>query len=150
MRLTARERYAVRAMASLATAYGAGPVPLAQVADSQKIPLRYLEHIAQDLRRSGLVCSRRGAAGGYQLATPPEHITVADIFHALEGEMLPMACGDPSGCSFSDCVEVCAAKPLWDSLRHHLERSLTRVTLAELAKRLGSQDAGEGARQNGD
>ena len=149
MRLTARERYAVRAMAALAAEYGRGPMALPEVADSQGIPFRYLEHIAQDLRRSGLIRSRRGAAGGYELAAPPDAISVADLFRALDGDILPVGCGEAPGCSFSNRLEACAARPLWQGLRQHLERSLAGVTLAELAQNLLSRDADERQAQDG-
>lgn len=135
MRLTARERYAVRAMASLAASYGEGPRSLAEVAGEQGIPFRYLEHIAQDLKRAGLVRSHRGASGGYELARPPDTITVADVLRALEGDVLPMECGEAPNCYYHDRLEACVARPLWRDLQQQIEDSLSRVTLAAVASR---------------
>ncbi|MGI6210031.1 MAG: RrF2 family transcriptional regulator [Anaerolineae bacterium] len=148
MKLTARERYAVRAMASLAASYGAGPRSLADVAGEQGIPFRYLEHIAQDLKRAGLVQSHRGATGGYELARPPEGITVADVLRALEGDVLPMECGTASSCFYHDRLEECVTRPLWLDLQQQIEGSLSRVTLATVASRLSPETVEE--RSDGD
>lgn len=140
MRLTAKERYGVRAMAALAAAYGQGPVALAEVADAQRIPFRYLEHIARLLRQAGLVRSWRGIAGGYELTRRPDEITVADILRALEGDVLPIECGLPETCSYSDSMESCITKPLWESLQRQVEACLTGVTLAAVAGSLGGEE----------
>ena len=133
MRLTSKERYAVRAMAWLAAAYGVGPVALAEVAESQRIPFRYLERIAADLRRAGLVLAHRGASGGYELARAPAEITVADVLSALEGSVLPLDCGGNPNCSFSDAADACVVRPLWQTLQRQLQASLSQVTLATMA-----------------
>ncbi|NPV09496.1 MAG: RrF2 family transcriptional regulator [Anaerolineae bacterium] len=148
MKLTARERYAVRAMAILAGSYGSGPRSLAEVANEQGIPFRYLEHIAQDLKRAGLVRSHRGASGGYELAHPPESITVADVLRALEGDVLPMECGTAPNCFYHDRVEACVTRPLWRDIRQQIQESLSQVTLASVAGRLRLETIGE--RSDGD
>lgn len=136
MKLTAKERYGVRAMASLAATYGVGPVALTEVASSQRIPARYLEHIAQALKKAGLIKSRRGVAGGYELARAPESISVADILRALEGSVLVTECGVKPICSYSDAVDACVSRPLWEALQRQVETSLNNVTLAAVAKSL--------------
>ena len=71
MRTTAKADYAVRAAVELATA-GDEPVPAERIADAQDIPVNFLENILLDLRRAGIVDSRRGAGGGYLLARPAD------------------------------------------------------------------------------
>jgi len=143
MRLTARERYGVRAMAALAAAHGVGRMSLADVAASQRIPFRYLEHVARSLRQAGLIRSWRGAAGGYELARDPEQITVADILRALEGEVLATDCGVPPACSYSEAPDRCITKQLWATLQEQVAASMERVTLASVARRIGEQPHGE-------
>ena len=92
MRITAKADYAVRAAAELAAAQGqGGPVKGEQLARSQSILKNFLENILTELRRAGIVRTRRGADGGYQLARPAAEITVADVLRAVEG---PLAAGD--------------------------------------------------------
>lgn len=133
MKLSAREKYAVRAMAELATYYGQGPIGLAQVASSQRVPPRYLEHIAQQLKRAGLLSSLRGASGGYELSRPPTKITIADVFRALEGDVLPLGCGHMENCGFWEHPDECATRPIWLILRRQIEQSLEAITLDSLA-----------------
>ncbi len=66
--LTTKGRYAVMAMADLASHADAGAVPLSLVAERQHLPLAYLEQLFAPLRRAGLVESARGRSGGYRLA----------------------------------------------------------------------------------
>jgi len=64
MRVSSKERAALRAMVELARSYGEGPRPLGQIATAQGLSLAYLEQIVPDLREAGLVSSVRGAHGG--------------------------------------------------------------------------------------
>ncbi len=123
-------------MVELASSYGHGPVSLNAVAAAQRIPLGYLEHIAQDLKRAGLLTSQRGTAGGYQLTAAPESISVADILRGLEGAVLPIDCGDEESCAFHDQLAGCATRPLWQQLQRQVEESLAKVTLASVAKQV--------------
>ena len=129
-------------MAVLATSYGDGPRPLPQVAADEGIPFGYLEHIAQGLRRSGLVHARRGAAGGYELARAPEEITVADVLRAVGGEVLPTECGIPEGCFYHDRLEQCVTRPIWQDIQRKIEESLSAVTLASVVG-LSTADSGD-------
>lgn len=128
----------MRAMAFLASTYGSGPVPLSLVARTQRVPRRYLERIIGDLRRAGIVVSRRGVSGGYELSRPPERVTVADILKALDGNVLPLDCGGSRRCSFRTSLDACVAKPLWQALQRQLDDSLSRVTLAAMATSLNT------------
>ena len=86
MRTTAKADYAVRAAMELAGA-GDGPVSAEHLAEAQQIPVNFLENILLDLRRAGIVDSRRGAAGGYLLAKPADEIVIADVVRAVEGPL---------------------------------------------------------------
>ncbi len=85
MRLSAKTQYGVRALFDIAFHGGGGPIQAKDIATRQEIPLRYLEQIFQDLRRAGLVDSRRGPRGGYSLARAPEAIRIGDVMRALQG-----------------------------------------------------------------
>ena len=87
MRITAKADYAVRAALELAAAPDGEPVKGEQLAESQQIPLQFLEHILLELKHARLVRAKRGARGGYWLARPADDITVADVIRAVEGPL---------------------------------------------------------------
>jgi Rrf2 family protein len=114
------------------------PTSLKAVAESERLPLAYLERIAALLKKAGLVTSTRGAHGGYGLAMPAEDITMDRVVLALEGAIAPMDCffDDREGrvsCSHqTDDHDGCATKVLWTRVQLGVIRSLQRTTLAEL------------------
>jgi Rrf2 family iron-sulfur cluster assembly transcriptional regulator len=87
VRITTRTRYAIRALYHLAFHRLGQAAQAKEIAAAQKIPLRFLEQILQDLRRAGLVETRRGPRGGYALARPPAEISMADVLRAVRGPL---------------------------------------------------------------
>ena len=85
MRTTAKADYAVRAAIELAAADDM--ITAEQIAQATGIPHNFLENILGELRRAGLVHSRRGQAGGYLLAKPADEISIADVIRAVEGPL---------------------------------------------------------------
>jgi Rrf2 family protein len=82
MRLTTRTRYAIRALYDLAFHRLGQAAGAKEIAERQKVPLRFLEQILQDLRKAGIVEARRGPRGGYALARSPGEISLAEVLHA--------------------------------------------------------------------
>ena len=82
-------QYALRALFELAKRREDGPVAVAEVAEIQAIPARFLELIAARLKRAGFIESRRGVQGGYTLAVLPTEVSVADIIRAIDGSLAP-------------------------------------------------------------
>lgn len=135
MKFSAKEQYGLRAMAELARYYGQGPVSLAEVAQAEGLSLPYLEQIVADLRRAGLLESRRGAYGGYLLARPPAEISVADIIIALEGSLVQVPCvaeGDAPESAGCDRENICVTRGVWLNVYQHLVELLDSLTLADL------------------
>ena len=138
MMFSTRSEYGVRVMVQLGRHHGSGPVSLAEVAESEQLPLAYLEQLVARLRKAELVTSTRGAHGGYQLARAPEAITMAEVLQALEGTLAPMQClSDPVTsrvlCNhLLDADESCATKLLWIRVHSSINRALEQTTLAEL------------------
>jgi Rrf2 family protein len=140
MMFSTKAEYGVRVMAHLAGQHGDGPISLGSIADAEGLPLAYLEHLAQRLRKAALVESTRGAHGGYRLARPAEEITMAEIVRALEGAIAPIECisADPDGelvCSRDGEVghDPCPTKLLWTRVQGSIVRTLNEMTLADLA-----------------
>ncbi len=138
MMFSTRAEYGVRVMVDLARRDSDDPVPLAEIAEHEGLPLAYLEHLVARLRRAGLVDSRRGAHGGYLLSRAPELITMAEVVEALEGAIAPIECisSDPDGTMHCvrelDPQRVCTTKLLWTRVRGSIVDTLERTTLAEL------------------
>ena len=132
MRITAKADYAVRAAAELAAAQDDGVlVKGEQLARSQSIPQNFLENILTELRRAGIVHTRRGAEGGYQLARPAGEITVADVLRAVEGPLAAVQGNRPESLSYQGAAEH--LPEVWIALRASLRSVLEHVTLADLA-----------------
>src|SRR6195256_5746164 len=138
MMFSTKAEYGVRVMVELARRAGEEPVPLAEIASHDGLPLAYLEHLVARLRKSGLVDSRRGSRGGYLLARPAHEIAMAEIVEALEGSIAPIECISeaPDGsivCSReADPGHVCPTKLLWTRVRFAIVRTLQETTLADL------------------
>ncbi|MEV6170225.1 Rrf2 family transcriptional regulator [Streptomyces sp. NPDC051954] len=131
MRISARADYAVRAVLELAVRHDDGPVKAETIATVQDIPHKFLEGILGDLRRAGLVDSRRGGNGGYRLAGDAAEITVADVIRAVDGPIVSVRGVRPTGLAYAGSAEPLL--PLWIALRANVRRILEGVTIADLA-----------------
>ncbi|MEU6669576.1 Rrf2 family transcriptional regulator [Streptomyces sp. NPDC046727] len=131
MRISARADYAVRAVLELAVRQGNGPVKAEEIAAVQDIPHKFLEGILGDLRRAGIVDSRRGGGGGYRLAREASAITVADVIRAVDGPIVSVRGERPTGLAYTGTARPLL--PLWIALRANVRRILEGVTIADLA-----------------
>ena len=131
MRVSAKVDYAVRAGAELAAAAGEGPVKGERIAQSQKIPLKFLENILLELRRAELVASQRGAEGGYWLAQPPAEISLADVIRAVEGPIANVRGERPEHVEYPGVAGP--LREVWIAVRGNLRAVLETVTLADVA-----------------
>ena len=138
MMFSTKAEYGVRVMVELARRAGEDPIPLAEIAAHDGLPLAYLEHLVARLRKAGLLDSRRGSRGGYLLARSPTEITMAEVVEALEGAIAPIECISQASdgsivCSReSDPAHVCPTKLLWTRVRFAIVRTLQETTLADL------------------
>ncbi|MEU8968899.1 Rrf2 family transcriptional regulator [Streptomyces monashensis] len=131
MRISARADYAVRAVLELAVRQGNGPVKAEEIAAVQDIPHKFLEGILGDLRRAGIVESRRGGGGGYRLAKDAAAITVADVVRGVDGPIVSVRGERPTGLTYTGTARPLL--PLWIALRANVRRILEGVTVADLA-----------------
>jgi len=130
VRISAKTDYAIRAAAELAAASGRGWIRTEDVAQAQGIPLAFLLNILAELRTAGLVTSRRGVDGGYQLARPPEEITVADVIRAVDGPLANIAGTRPEDVAYTGAAT--ALRDTWVALRATMRSVLERVSLADI------------------
>jgi Rrf2 family protein len=129
MRVSAKVDYAVRAAAELA-ATSSGPVKGERLAESQDIPLQFLEHILLELKHAGIVRARRGAKGGYWLAKPADTITVADVVRAVEGPIAHVQSAPPESIEYRGNARH--LQEVWIAVRANLRAVVEHVTLADL------------------
>jgi len=134
MRLTTKGRYAVMALADLATHSGGRPVALADIAERQEISLSYLEQLFAKLRRRGVVASVRGPGGGYLLAKAAADTVIADIVLAVDEPLHATRCnpGSPEGCRKNRTC--CLTHDLWDALSGEIRTFLAAVSLADVVE----------------
>ncbi len=144
MRFSTRTEYGIRTIVRLGQRYGRGPVSLADLAEQEGLPPSYLEQIAGQLRRSGLIISRMGARGGYVLTRPPQSISIAEIIRLLEGSLAPVSClaegGGPGECTHAETP--CSAHGLWERLHQAITETLEGVTVADLMRKDTAGQAG--------
>jgi Rrf2 family protein len=130
VRTTAKADYAVRAAVELA-ASGDAPVSAERIAEAQGIPVNFLENILLDLRRAGIVESRRGSAGGYLLAKPADEIVLADVVRAVEGPLASVRGLSPDALEYEG--SAVPLRDVWVALRSAVRSVLEHVTLADVA-----------------
>src|SRR5688572_20099737 len=128
VRISAKADYAVRAAVELASAEG--PVKGDHIAQSQSIPLKFLENILIEMRHAGLVRSQRGREGGYWLARPADEITIADVVRAVEGPLAHVRGERAESLSYEGAAEP--LQRLWVAVRANLRAVLESVTLADI------------------
>ena len=134
MNISAKSKYAVRALVELAERSESDPgrvVRLNDIAAGRGIPLQFLEQLFAALRRAGIVKSRRGASGGYQFARPPAQVTVLEVVETLDGLV------SPAVCTQGECerIEECGPAAVWLEAKEAVEQVLRQTTIADLAER---------------
>lgn len=134
MRVSTRGEYGVRAMFDLALHYGEGPISLKTIAERQMISEHYLEQLMAALRRAGLVQSKRGAQGGYELSDIPANIPIGAIIRVLEGPITPLDCLDEETTTGPYCraPDRCVLRNLWKNLQDSMTTVLDNTTLEDL------------------
>jgi Rrf2 family transcriptional regulator, cysteine metabolism repressor len=133
IRFSTRGEYGLRMMMDLARHYGGGPESLAEIGKNEALPAAYLEQLVGRLRKAGLVNSRHGAHGGYELARPPVDISVGEVMRVLEGPISPMVCAT-EGETEHTCERqtFCSANVVWERVRDSVAQALDSLTLEDL------------------
>jgi Rrf2 family protein len=128
--IPAKVDYGMRAL--LALVERGEPATAEELAEAQGLPPKFLGAILNDLRRSGLVVSRRGSEGGYCLARPATHVTVADVMRSLDGPLAEVRGLRPEATQYSGAAEH--LQDVWVAVRAGLRRVLDTVTLEDVVR----------------
>ena len=133
--LSRKARYALRALYALAADEARGPVLIAELAEREKIPRKFLEAILLELKNAGVLKSKKGKGGGYALARPSERITIGEVVRVIDGPLAPIPCASER--NFVRCEEctdetTCGTRQVMKKVRDAIAAILDTTTLADV------------------
>ena len=134
MAVSSKCYYALRAIYALSEHSGTEPMKIAEIAEREQIPVRFLEVILGQLKGGGFVRSRRGAEGGYNLARSPEEITIGEVMRYVDGPIAPVdrvSQSRPKECEFHG---HCHFFGFWGRVRQAISDVVDRTTFADLMR----------------
>lgn len=135
--ISKKAKYALKALKVLAEKYGKGPVLISQIAESERIPKKFLEAILLDLRNHGVLQSLKGKGGGYMLRIPPEEVSFSKVLRIIDGPIAPVLCvsmffyGKCDDCSDE---QTCTLRNVLTKWRDANLTVLDSTTLADILK----------------
>jgi Rrf2 family protein len=133
-----KAKYGLRALTSLARDYGSGPILIADLSSEEKIPHKFLELILLELKRKGILHSKKGKGGGYYLSKPPELISVGEIIRVLDGTIALLPCVSQSAYRRCDeCIDetTCGIRLVMKEVRDRTAEILDGTSLEDLMKK---------------
>ncbi len=142
--ISKRTQYGLKAMLALGSRYGEGPVLIATLSKQETIPMKFLELILLDLKSGGLLVSKKGPRGGYQLSRPPSTITLGSLIRMIEGPLAPLPCASETAyrpCEECGDIESCGTRIIMRQVRDAMANVLDRTTLADLIQQVASARA---------
>ena len=134
MKLNTRSRYAVMALADMASFDRQNPISLREISLRQNISLVYLEQIFSKLKKNNIVKSIRGTNGGYVLTKEPEQIKLSNIFSAVDEKVKTLQCKRESKKGCNGKLTKCITHNLWDDLEMHINDFFDKKNLGDLLK----------------
>ncbi|OJX70519.1 Rrf2 family transcriptional regulator [Magnetospirillum sp. 64-120] len=135
--LSSKAKYGLKAMVYLARHGADGSVLIADIAEAESIPKKFLDAILLELKNRGLLSSKKGKGGGYTLAKPANSIMVGDIVRVLDGPLAPVQCVSRTAYRrCDDCRDetACAVRAVMGEVRDAIAAILDNTTLADMAQ----------------
>jgi Rrf2 family protein len=133
MQLTRAADYAVRVMIHMASLPAGSRLPLGELATAVTVPESFLSKVLQTLTRAGLLVSRRGADGGFELAPGKRDVSILEVVQAIDGPIQLNVClRHDETC---ERMGECAAHPVWAEAQAAMVTVLGAATIGELASR---------------
>ncbi|WP_199555030.1 RrF2 family transcriptional regulator [Sandaracinobacteroides hominis] len=132
--LNMKSRYAMRALLYLAQRHGDGPIQIGEIADTQRIPRKFLTVILSELSREGVVGTKRGRLGGYWLEREPSSVSLGDIVRITRGSLALVPCA--ARLAYEPCENCvpeneCYLRPIMLAVRDATAEVLDKFTLAD-------------------
>ncbi len=138
MKLSKKGEYALRALIDLGIAadVGRGLVQVSELSENEKIPMKFLEQIMQQLKEARLVESQRGKYGGYRLAQPAKEIRIGQVVRLIDGPLAPIGCVSHTAYERCSCPDEdhCGLRMLMLDVRNAIAGILDRYTLADVVE----------------
>ena len=131
MTISTKGRYALRIIIDLAENDNGSYIPMKQVAQRQRLSLKYLEHILSILKQNNVVEGLHGKGGGYRLTRKPQEYTVGEILRLVEGDLAPVACLE---CGATPCenMQHCRTLNMWKGLHKLIDEYFDGITIRDL------------------
>ncbi|MGB7219055.1 MAG: Rrf2 family transcriptional regulator [Vicinamibacterales bacterium] len=137
--LSRKSKYGLKALLVLAQEAGRGPVLISELSEREAIPKKFLEAILLELKRHGVVQSKKGKGGGYFLRRKPSEITFGQVIRVLEGPLALVPCvSQMAYMKCAECVEegTCGVRLAMKEVRDATADILDNTTLADINKRV--------------
>jgi Rrf2 family protein len=138
MHLSKKAEYALRATIHLgiASEMGRGTISGAELAEANRLPLKFIERILQELREAGIVETTRGKFGGYSLAKPAGQIGVGELIRLVDGRLAPICCASESAYQPCTCPDEahCGLRMLMIDVRNAVANILDRYSIAQVVE----------------
>ena len=133
--LSRKTQYSILALTRLAREYNSGPVLISSIAETEKIPRKFLETILLDLKKNGFVSSRKGKGGGYYLIKEPGQINLAEIIRLFDGAIALLPCVAYryyEACRHTKNEEKCGIRCFFKELRDETVSRLKSISLKDI------------------
>jgi len=139
MKITYKGDYALKAVLDLALHYGDGVVTIQDMASRLNIPIKFLEQVLLNLKRGGVVESRRGKEGGYLLAKHPAQIRLGQVVRFIDGPIEPIACIEKG---YTGCTDIhrCVLRRVWDDVSRATSQIIDTVTFEDLVREIKQKE----------
>lgn len=136
--LSKKAQYSIYALVKLAKEYDNGPMLISEIAESEKIPKKFLESILLDLKNIGILTSKKGKGGGYYLRKKPSDVSLAEVIRYFDGAIALLPCATYKyyeSCKFCKQEETCGVRSVVKEVRDKTVKILKNISLADIVKR---------------
>jgi len=136
--LSKKAKYALKALEYIAKESLRSPLLIAEIAEEQRIPKKFLEVILLELRRDGILQSKMGKNGGYFLRKPPKEINIGHVIRLIDGPIALLPCVSYKfyePCNECEDEATCGLRNVMQQVRESTNKILERVSLADMLKR---------------
>lgn len=135
MKISYKTDYSLKAVLDLAKHYPNGLVHIDELSSRQDIPRKYLEQLLLNLKKGGLVQSKKGPRGGYSLSRAPEAIMLGDVIRLVEGTIYPISCVDPAVTQTCDFKPKCVFSDIWRTVEQAVSGIVDGISFADLTRK---------------
>lgn len=136
--ISKKTKYAINALVFLAKRKGEGPIVISEIAEKETIPRKFLESILLNLKKAGILASKKGKGGGYYLLQDPEEINLADVMRLFDGPIAFLPCVTYKyyeRCEECKDEETCGIRDVFFEVKKKTVELLKQASLSEIMKR---------------